>query len=68
MADLWLFLRSVLHHWRAGVTGGVIAVASLVSGVFHPMPRHIVAAALAGYFVLAAFYAWRDERRKSQGP
>lgn len=67
VADLWDFARAVLRHWIAGVTGGIIAAALSLAGIFHPLPKNIIAAVLIGYVLVAAFYAWREEHKKAKG-
>ena len=67
MADLWEYIKTVARHWVAGVTGGLLAVAMMLSGVFHPFPRNIVLGGLLGYVLLASYYAWKEERRKVYG-
>ena len=64
MANLWEFIKAVFRHWRAGTTGGILAVILLVSGAFHPLSKEVIAGALIGYVVFAAYYAWKEERGK----
>lgn len=66
VADLWDFARAVFRHWIAGVTGGILAAALSLTGIFHPLPKNIIVAALIGYVIVAAFYAWREEHKKAQ--
>jgi hypothetical protein len=60
-ADLYEFLKALGRKWRSGVTGGILAVVLSLTGVFSPLPKHVVAAALVGYVFIAAFYAWREQ-------
>ena len=64
--DLLAFFRSVFRHWRAGVTGGVIAVAVLIATTYYRVPKAVITAALVGYVVVAAFYAWREEHKLAE--
>jgi len=64
--DLWTFTKAVFRHWRAGVTGGAIAVGSLFAATYYPIPRSVITAALVGYVLVAAFYAWREEHRNAK--
>ena len=65
-ADLWRFVKGVGRHWIAGVTGGILAVALFLAATFHPLPKNIIVAALIGYVVVSAFYAWREEHHMAQ--
>ena len=38
-----------------------MAVALSLTGIFRPLPKQVVAAALIGYTIIAAFYAWREQ-------
>ena len=65
-ADLWTFVKGVGRHWIAGVTGGILAVALFLAATFHPLPQNIIVAALIGYVIVSAFYAWREEHHMAQ--
>lgn len=65
MDDIWEFSKAVVRHWIAGVTGGILAVAIMLSGTFHPVRQELIAAALVGYFAVATFMAWREQFHKA---
>jgi hypothetical protein len=60
-ADLYEFLKALGRKWKSGVTGGILAVVLSLTGIFSPLPKHVVAAAVIGYVIIAAFYAWREQ-------
>jgi hypothetical protein len=66
VADLLAFTKAVFRHWIAGMTGGILAAGLSITGIFHPLPKNIITAALIGYVIVAAFYAWREEHKKAQ--
>jgi hypothetical protein len=59
--DLYEFLKALVRKWRFGLTGGILAVVLLLTGVFNPLPKHVVAAAVIGYVLVAAFFAWQEQ-------
>jgi hypothetical protein len=60
-ADLFQFVKALGHKWKSGVTGGILAVVLSLTGIFGRLPKHVIAAALIGYVIIAAFYAWREQ-------
>jgi hypothetical protein len=66
MAEAYKFARSVLCHWLPGITGGIVgAVIAFSATFFQPLPKQIILAAISGYFVFAAFFAWREQYRRA---
>jgi hypothetical protein len=55
------FLRRLVVSGSPGSLAGFWAVALSLTGIFRPLPKHVVAAALIGYVIIAAFYAWREQ-------
>jgi hypothetical protein len=68
MADLLAFLEGLFRHWSTRLTTGFLAVILLLYGaiVGSLPPRVVVLPVLAAYFLLAAFFAWKEEHRKVQ--
>lgn len=62
MRNLYLFIRAVLRHWAALVTGGfVIALLGIWQGAGHSVQPNVYwLIALMSFFV-ACFRAWNDE-------
>lgn len=66
VAEIRQFAKAVVQHWVAGITGGIVGVAVTLSAtLFHPLPKHIVVAAIFGYLIFAAFYAWREQYQRA---
>ena len=56
MADLVTYLTALGRHWKSGATGGILAVAIMLSSTFYPLPKYVVGTALLGYVLVAGFF------------
>ncbi len=65
MAELVTYLTALGRHWKSGATGGIFAVAIMLSSTFYPLPKYVVAAALLGYVLVAGFFAWREQYQQA---
>jgi hypothetical protein len=65
LLTLLTYVRVVGRHWKAGATGGILAVALMLGSTFHPLPKQLIGRALLGYVLVAGFYAWREQYQET---
>jgi hypothetical protein len=68
MGEFWEFIKSVVNHWQALGTGGVITFAiNWLERYYKPLPKRIFAIVFGGCFLFyACFLSWSDQHRSLQ--
>ena len=68
MSDLLMFLRAVLGHWVALMSGGIITVTLAVWERYkgYDVPGKLYAAIILFFVFLAGFLAWRDQYKRGE--